>query len=72
MHDVHVQGIIIIIIFLNFLLGHRNVYVAVHVPYSVPHHKKHRRKHRKKFHFQQEGASGRSTPLVEEVDHFGM
>jgi hypothetical protein len=52
--------------------SHRNVYVAVHVPYSVPHrrHHHHKKRHRKKIHIKSESASGRSTPLVEEVDQY--
>ena len=53
-------------------VGHRNVYVAVHIPYVVPRQRKHHhRRRRKKINVQQERSSGRHTPLMEEVDHLG-
>ena len=54
-------------------VGHRNVYVAVHVPYVVPRQRKHHhhRRRRKRINVQQEHSSGRHTPLMEEVDHLG-
>ena len=54
-------------------VGHRNVYVAVHVPYVVPRQRKHHhhRRRRKRINVQQEHSSGRHRPLMEEVDHLG-
>ena len=53
-------------------VGHRNVYVAVHVPYVVPRQRKHHhRRRRKRINVQHERSSGRHTPLMEEVDHLG-